>query len=446
MDAKPAITLRHRLPLIWLLLLLLAAVVLPGRVWNTLLIGLGGLVIIAYYWARQLARGLHGRRELQFGWVAVGDRLSEQFEIGNSGWLPALWVEVEDHSTVPGYQPAVVRSVGGHGKDQWRQAAVCRQRGQFHLGPWALHSADPFGLFQVTIPYPQTSNIIIHPPIHIEVPIPLPAGQSSGRSQARDRSWQATINAASVRNYQPNDPIRWIHWPTTARRDQLFVREFDLDVAGDIWFLLDMASGSQVGRGADGTEEHMVLLAAALAAQALRQQRAAGLAGYGQEPQIVPPGRGQGQQWRLLRALALVKADGTGDLARSLRDLGRVVRRGSAVVIITPTGRSDWLPELLRLAQSGIRSQVILLDRATFAPPGAAGGPEPAEPEASTRGLHDALRQIGVYSHIIAQGEVGRPAEEAQRRGFWEFRVTGTGKVVAVRSPYDSPASGKGQR
>lgn len=439
-NAQPTITLRHRLPVVWLLLLLLAAVLLPNRVWNTLLIGLGGLVIIAYYWARQLARGLRAQRQLQFGWVAVGDRLGEQFEIHNRSWLPALWVEVEDHSTVPGYQPAVVRSAGAQGKDQWRQAAICQQRGQFQLGPWALHSADPFGIFQVTIPYPQTNNIIIHPPIHIEIPIPLPAGQSSGRSQARDRSWQATINAASVRGYQPHDPIRWIHWPTSAHRDQLFVREFDLDAAGDIWFLLDMEANSQLGQGAGGTEEHMVLLATGLAAQALRQQRAAGLAGYGQEPQLVPPGRGQGQQWRLLRALALVKADGTGGLARSLHDLGRVARRGSAVVIITPTGQSDWLPELLRLAQSNIRCQVVLLDRATF------GQPPADQAQGSTRGLRDALRQIGVYSHIITQGEVGRPAEEAQRRGFWEFRVTGTGKVIAVHSPYDNVASPRSQR
>ena len=101
----------------------------------------------------------------------------------------------------------------------------------------------------------------------------------------------------------------------------------------------------------------------------------------------------------------------------------------------------DWLPAVLQLAQSNIGCQVILLDRATFGQPAATD-----QPQSNTRALRDALRQIGVYSHIITQGEVGRPAEEAQRRGFWEFRVTGTGKVVAVRSPLNNVANPKGRR
>ena len=45
--------------------------------------------------------------------------------------------------------------------------------------------------------------------------------------RARRRAWQATINAAAVRDYQPNDPYRWIHWPTTARMDELMIRQLE---------------------------------------------------------------------------------------------------------------------------------------------------------------------------------------------------------------------------
>ena len=83
MPSQVRLSLRARLPVVWLLLLLAAAILLPGRVWTTLLVGLGGLVVVAYVWARQLARSVRGRRQLRFGWVAVGDRLSEQFEITN---------------------------------------------------------------------------------------------------------------------------------------------------------------------------------------------------------------------------------------------------------------------------------------------------------------------------------------------------------------------------
>lgn len=216
---KAQIKLRLRLPLIWLGVLLVAAFFLPDRVWNTLLIGIGGLFIVAYVWVWQLAKGLRAERRLRFGWVAVGDHLQEEFALFNAAELPALWVEIKDASNVPGYSAAIVQSMGAHQNGAWRKTAVCIQRGQFTLGPWAIRSGDPFGIFQVTRHYPVSHEIIIHPPIHGHLPISLPAGQSNGRVRARQRALQVTINAASVRNYLPNDPMNRIHWPTSAAKE-----------------------------------------------------------------------------------------------------------------------------------------------------------------------------------------------------------------------------------
>jgi uncharacterized protein (DUF58 family) len=418
------IRLRTRAPLLAMPLLLLAAIFLPGPVWSGLLLGWGGLLLAGYLWARGLAHGVHGRRQLRFGWAAVGDRFSEEFELHNSGGWPALWVELIDESNVPGYQASVVHSLSAGETAHWRYAAVCQRRGQFQLGPWRLRSADPLGIFETIRDYPQSAEIIIHPPIQTDIPIPLPAGVSSGQTQARERSWQATINAASVRGYQPQDPLRWVHWPTTARRGELFTREFDLDAAGEIWLLLDLEAAVQLGAGAENTEEQAVLLAAALAARALARNRAVGLAGYGRPLQLIPPATCAGQQWRLLRALALLRADGETSLATALKDLRQTARRGATAVIITPSDTADWLPELFPLAQKGLKLSLILLERRSF---GAKTGSE---------GLQTAARQLGFDCRLLRQGELRPPEiDAAERRGFWEFRTLATGKVIAIRKP-----------
>lgn len=427
MKPRVSVQLRSRLPLLWLVVLLLAAFFLPDRIWTTLLVGLGGLFAVAFIWARQLAGGLRGQRRLRFGWVAVGDRLVEQFTLANGSALPAFWVEVVDESNVPGYRPAVVRSVDAGGVEGWRQDAICQQRGHFLLGPWALHSADPFGIFRVTVRYAVTEEIIIHPPILSELPVPLPAGQSTGRSRARERSWQATVNAASVRDYRPLDPYRWIHWRTSARTGDLYVRQFDLDAAGPIWLVLDMQAEAQVGSGPEGSEEQAVLLAASLVARALHENRPIGLAAYGRRPHVIPPGQGEGQQWRLLHALALVTADGDTSLEEALGDLGRVAQRGSAAVVITPTADGGWLPALSQLARVGVQANVTLLERASF---GA---------EQSNRGLRDAIRNLGVNCHLVRRGDVGRPPGEEEGSGFWEFKTLATGKVVVLKQPESAP-------
>lgn len=422
-DGGARLTVGFRLPLLWLAALLVAALILPDRVWTTLLIGLLGLIAVAFMWARVLARGLAAERRLKYGWVSVGDRLEEEFAVYNRSGLPALWVEVRDQSNVPGYRIGAVRSVGALDSARWRQSSICTRRGQYRLGPWEIVSGDPFGIFRLTRRYEAAQELIIHPPIHTALPIPLPPGRVEGRSRSRERAPQATVNAATVRDYHIQDPYRWIHWPTTARRDALYVRQFERDAAGDIRLVLDCHAAAQLGEGAEGTEEHAVLLAASLAARALSETRDIGLNAYGAEPQIVLPGLGEGQQWRILRALALLRADGDVRLARALREFGNTARRGSAAIIITPTAEADWLPQLAQLARQGIECQVLLLDRQSF------GG------DGNSEALRRAINLLGVRCATVRRGEIGRPITEEARRGFWEFKVTGTGKAVAVRRP-----------
>lgn len=419
------IQLRLRMPFFWLVALILLALLLPDRVWTTLLIGISGLILVAFIWARQLARGLSGRRRLQYGWVSVGDRLEESFQVDNRSGFPALWIEIRDESNLPGYRAAAVRAVSGTDYTKWKQSSVCRQRGQYHLGPWELHSGDPFGVYRVIHRYDERQEIVIHPPIHSPLPIPLPPGRAEGRTRSRERAWQATNNAATVRDYHDADPFHWIHWPTTARKDHLYVRQFEQDAAGDIWLVLDTEAAVHIGEGMSGTEEHAVLMAASLVARSISEMRGVGIAAYGSQPQVVPPALGQGQQWRLLRALALLRCDGSTDLSRSLYELADSARRGSAAIILTSRADADWLPALNTLAERNIECHVILLDRVSF------GGLE------ANDGLCRVIRSLGFNCRTIKQGELGRPLIDEERHGFWEFKVTGTGKAIAVRRPTD---------
>ena len=425
-DGDARIGVVSRLPFLGPAALMAAALLLPDRLWTTLLAGTAAFIAIAFIWAWALARGLAAERRLLFGWVSVGDRMEEEFALFNRSALPALWVEIRDHSNLPGYRIGAVRSVGAGDYARWRQSSVCVRRGQYHLGPWEILSGDPFGLFRVSRRYEASQEIVIHPPIHTALPIPLPPGHVEGRSRSRERSPLATINAATVREYQTHDPYRRIHWPTTARRGSLSVRQFERDAAGDIRLVIDCHAAVQLGEGADGTEEQAVLLAASLVARALGETRSAGLNAYGREPQIVTPGLGEGQQWRVLRALALLRADGEIDLNRALRELGRSARRGSAAVIITPTVDAGWLPQLAQLTRQGVECRVVLLDRASF------GG------EGHSEALRQAINRLGIRCAVVRRGELGRPVATEAHHGYWEFRVTGTGKAVAVRRPEDA--------
>jgi len=302
----------------------------------------------------------------------------ERFTLVNDGQAPALWVEVVDHSTIPGYQASRGTSVGGRHSIKWHREAICTRRGLFILGPTTLQTGDPFGLYTVTLHYPASLPLMVLPPI---VPLPtieVAPGGRVGEGRPRAHALERSVSAAGVREYRPDDNLRWIHWRTSARRDSLFVRLFDGTPASDWWILLDMDRHVQVGKDPDTTEEHAVILAASLADRGLRSGQAVGLAAHGEQLVWLPPREGEGQRWEILRSLALLSL-GSRPLAELLAGIGPTLEQRTSLVIITPAVDTAWVEALLPLLRRGAIPTVLLLDPVSFA------YPEPFDPSTGLR-------------------------------------------------------------
>ncbi len=427
MDARVErrLELNTRLPLILIALLAFAELVSPTRIWVYLLVGVTGLTLAAYLWARQMRDSVHLTRQTRGTWVTVGDALEELFALRNLSLLPVLWAEVHDHSNIPGYEASRVVACDAQGEYRWTMKGECRRRGVYTLGPTEVHLGDPFGLFRVALRYPEADTILVYPRVMHLPPLELPRGTASGRARASQRSFDRALMAATVRPYQPGDSLHLIHWPLSAHRSQLMVKEFDSELSGNLWIIFDLDEAVQVGEGEESTVEYGVILAASLASELLRhgERRAVGLVAFGQQQAFLFPQPGQGQLWRILRALAGAAPSPEWPLRRVLTDVGPTLGRGQTVAIITPSLSTDWLPALLPLTRRGISPAVILMDPTSF------DGREPRdEVIASLRGL---WAEHHISSYVIRQGYPFRPLIRQVRRRV-EYKVLGTGRVVPV--------------
>jgi uncharacterized protein (DUF58 family) len=388
-------------------LLLVLHLVAPYRGWRILLVGLGGAWLVSYLWARSLRRGLRLTREIRFGWAQVGDRIVERFTLVNDGRPSALWVEVVDHSTIPDYQASRGTGVSGRHSIKWHREAICTRRGLFTLGPTTVRTGDPFGLYTVTLPYPTSLPLIVLPPI---VPLPtieVAPGGRVGAGRPRAHALERSVSATGVREYCPEDSLRWIHWRTSARRDSLFVRLFDGTPASDWWILLDMDRHVQAGTGPDATEEHAVVLAASLADRGLRSGQAVGLVAHGEQLVWLPPRGGEGQRWEVLRSLALVSL-GSRPLAQLLAGIQPALEPYTSLVIITPAVDTAWVEALVPLLRRGVIPTVLLLDPVSFA------RHEPfdsAQDKQSRRGGTDSLSMTQAQSPVLASSRACRGVE-----------------------------------
>jgi uncharacterized protein (DUF58 family) len=411
---------------------LLLQFIVPNRAWIAVLCGMGGAIGLGYLWSRQLAEKVRLTRQQYYGWIHVGDVLEERFELHNDSILTALWVEIDDQSDLPGYTARTVRSAAGQQSIQWRSQGICRQRGLFTLGPCQVRLSDPFGFFRITLTYPETQSILIYPPVVHLPALRLPRGEATGAGRTSRRALDVTTNAASIRQYIPGDSLNRVHWRSTARRDSLMVKTFDLEPSGDLWIVLDLDASVQAGEGEESTEEYGIILASSLANQTLHQNRAVGLVAYGTmeprdgaspepRPTIVLPQKGGAQQWRILEALATVHAGGKWPLERVLSEMDRNLGRGTILALITPSCHADWVAGLLPPMRRGVTPTVLLLDPVSF------GG------EGNVAALMGLLADLGISSHRIERGTPFQPIVEHKRTGPPEFRVLpGFGRVVMV--------------
>lgn len=418
------IQLRSRIPVALATLLVLLQLFSPNRAWVILLCGVGGMTLAAHLWARSLARSVLVTRSLRYVWAQVGDLLEEQFALRNQGKWPVLWAEVDDESDLPDYSSRWVVAASGGQTFHWRVSTVCKRRGVFTLGPWTVRMQEPFGLFTVTQRYEQTHGLLIVPPVMELPPVVMPQGVATGQAVARQPAADLTLNVSATRRYAPGDPLRHIHWPSSAHHNTLMSRVFDAEVSGDLWIVLDLDAGVQAGEEEESTEEYGVILAASLAERMLRQNRAVGLVAYGARDAYLVPGRGEGQLYRLLRALALVKAGESVPLATVLTEMRTVMGRRTTVAVITPSSDPAWVEALSPMSRQGVAPTAILLDPISF------GGRGDLS---LVRGM---LAGLGVPAHVVAQGHPFRTSPRTQRQGgTWRFKTTATGRVIVVQRP-----------
>lgn len=407
------------------LLLLVLQLIIPNRIWEALLAGMGSAWVLAFFWARALSRNLRFYREMRYGWAHVGDSLEERFTLVNTGLIPAFWVEITDRSTLPDYHINQVTAIGSNDRYTWKTRQTCTRRGLYTLGPTLLQASDPLGLFSISIELPGTATLLVLPPI---LPLPAievaPAGRAGDGRRSRADPLERTISARSVRPYQPGDPLRWIHWPLSAHHQELYVRLLDSTPASDWWIFLDLDRSVQTGAGWSSTEEHGVILAASLADRGLRTGHAVGLAIAGESLVWLLPKNVPEQRMQILRALALAKGSDT-PLAQLLQAARPELRRGTSLILITPSVDASWVQALSLLARERLTPTVLLFDAPSYGV------------SREMRPIQALLARLGIATYPIRRELLDRQEAHPGHQGEWEWRVTALGRAIPVRKPAD---------
>jgi len=378
---------------IFVLLILAVGVVgtmVNGAVFYVRLMYLGSLLIIIAWVLRMFSlNGIKVGRQARSLRASVGDIFEEHFEVSNASKLPKLWLEVSNESSIPNATGSrLITLLRARQKRSYTARTWITNRGGFQLGPTKITSGDPFGIFRVSRVFPASSTLMVLPMIFHVNQFLSPPGLLPGGRAIRRKSMDITPHAAGVREYVTGDAMKRIHWPTSIRRDQLMVKEFEQDPQAEVWLFLDTYKSVHIEKASEeiispvddlillrrpkfklprSTLEYSISITASLAHYFIEQRRSVGLVtSLGRSYKIIPAERSERQEAKILEALAFLQAESTFTLPSLVTAQLGQLPQGSSAILVTPMVWSELLLGVDSLQRRKLRPVVVLLMSQSF--------------------------------------------------------------------------------
>jgi uncharacterized protein (DUF58 family) len=118
---------------------------------------------------------------------------------------------------------------------------TCRPRGIYQVGPARGFSTDPLGLAELPVPPSVTDRLVVYPTVEELSGFPIVRGKDPALNASRpEHSQRGGEDFYTLREYQRGDDLRRVHWPSSAKTDELMIRQLETPWQSRALVLLDV--------------------------------------------------------------------------------------------------------------------------------------------------------------------------------------------------------------
>ena len=110
-----------------------------------------------------------------------------------------------------------------------RYEVLCRPRGVYRVGPSKVTIGDPLGFTESVSSFGGVDRIVVYPRVEALAGVPTGRGQDQTINTARASFWHTGgEDFFTLREYHQGDDLRKVHWPSSAKRDQLMIKQLEM--------------------------------------------------------------------------------------------------------------------------------------------------------------------------------------------------------------------------
>ena len=268
---------------------------------------------------------------------------------------------------------------------------VCRPRGVYQIGPADLIISDPLDLAAVRATTGGVDRLVVYPAIEPLSGFPATRGHDpSVQSAHPSHAPSGGDDFFTLREYRQGDDLRRVHWPSSAKRDELMIRQLEIPWQSRAMVLLDTRAQTHTAE----SFEHAVKGAASVLHHFF---------GGGYVPQlwvgdtVRPPGAAPYEL--AMEKLAAVEPMDALDLRHAVLRMRRHGHAGGALVLITGALDEDNLAVYQTLGRDYSKTILMVVsdEEPEFLVPYKLGGAA-----AAVVGLNDSW--TGAWTEAIGAG------------------------------------------
>ncbi len=230
------------------------------------------LVGLSVAYVRLTTSTVDARRQVLERRISAGGEVPVAVDLRNAARLPTPTLLVADarppglhaRDHVDGTARFVVPGIRPGRQVRLPYRLHAQVRGRYAIGPLTVRVRDPFGLAERVRRYTSTGEVIVYPRIE-----PLADGAIRGvhvgtATSDNRRVFSTGDEFYTMREYVQGDDLRLVHWPSTAHRQSLMVRQQEQSWQAHATLFLDARAAAHRGEGPDSTLEKTVSITASL--------------------------------------------------------------------------------------------------------------------------------------------------------------------------------------
>lgn len=296
-----------------------------------------GVVILSFLWSGHITKKINAYQRIEQRDYYVDEVLEVNSYIDNDSFLPVPHIEIIDKTEelIGGEHPKpTIASLLPTEREIITKKITAKYRGVYDLGPIDIMVYDSLGVFMRRRRIYSNTFIKVYPRIHNIEKINLKSMQSYGTLTTKQKAFEDNSSVSDIRKYSPGDSIKRIHWRVSAKKGNLFIKNYEMTGSAAAYIFLDFKKNCFKGENSRDLEEKAVETASSTISYLLNNSVSIEMYINSASAHFAR-GRDIKELVNFMDILCEIKTDGNKTMKDVLEKRIRLISRGSSVIVIT---------------------------------------------------------------------------------------------------------------